>query len=358
MEFWLAYKFLLGSLKRTVFTLLSILVASIALILTISLGDSAKHIITTDLLALGSNRILLGGEALRSRDLEIVERFPFVEYGAFPEQKRLVKNILYKGYSSKALLFAKLQKLKENEIILDKSQFLNEKKGDFIELETTLGRNRFLIKDLYQEESPFETVKFGKRVIVSSETFEKLFGKNSYKKMIVAFPLGEDATEYFPLLLRELNRSRFSNNKINILETPEVYKKIEKIIKFVDKSIWILSIISLGIGGIGVLNLIQASIRERSQSIGILSSMGLSKNRIIKVFMIEVFMIILLGIILGSILGVLSAYIIGIVLKIPPYFNFFKIIMSLLITGSSSLLFGLYPAKKIVEIKIVEALTM
>lgn len=285
-----------------------------------------------------------------------MERLPFVEYGIFPEERALVGNIVYRGYSKKALIAMKLPILKNEETVLDKEQFSDIKIGEEIELETISGKRRFLVRGLYQEESPFETMKMGDRVIVSDETFEKIFGKRSYKNLVIAFPEGENGEDYIPIVLKELNKIRPRYNQVRILETPDVYKKVERIKSFVGKSLFILSFISLGIGGIGILNLIATTVRERGSYIGVLRAMGMSRESLTKIFIIEAGIVIVLGTSIGITFGVAMSYIAGNILKIPPYFNFFKIMVTLALIMGISLVFGVYPAKRAGKIEIVKAL--
>lgn len=356
MKLWLAFRFLKGNLGRAAFPLVAVIVGATTLIMTFSLGDGVKRVIDRDLSAIGKNRILIGGESLSDKDLELVERMPFVEYAIFPEKRRLAGDVLFRGYSKKALNAINLPTLKEEEVVLDKDQFWDTEVGAEVELETGLGKRRFIIKDLYQEESPFETVKMGNRVIVSDETFERIFGRSSYNSLIISFPQDEDGVEYIPVILRELNRSRFSYNQIKVLEPPDIYKKVERIKSFVGKGLFILSFISLIVGGIGILNLIAAAVRERSSYIGILRVLGMDKKSLMEVFLIEAAMVITLGTVIGIIFGVIISYLTGSILKIPPYFSLFKIVSAIIFTMSVGLFLGVFPAKKAGELNVVETL--
>lgn len=356
MKFWMAFRFLKGNLERAAFPLMAVIVGAMSLVMTLSLGDGAKNIIDKDLSAIGGNRILVGGGSLSSKDLELMEKMPFVEYAVFPEKRKLIGNTLYRGYSKKALSAMGLPNLKENEVVLDKQQFLEAEAGAEIVLETELGKRKFTIRDLYQEESPFETMKMGDRVIMSDETFERIFGRMSYSSLVVSFPQDEDGEEYIPVVLRELNRSRFSYNQVRVLETPAVYKKVERIKSFVGKSLFILSFISLIVGGAGILNLIAAAVRERTSYIGILRTVGMDKGSLMEIFLIEAAVVITLGAVIGVILGVAVSYLAGNLLKIPPYFNFIKLVGALVLTMGVGLIFGVFPAKRAGELEIVEAL--
>ena len=358
MVFWMAFRFLRGNIERALFPLVAVIVGATALVMTLSLGDGAKNIIDRDLSAIGNNRILIGADSMSSKDLQLVERLPFVEYAVFPESRRLVENTLYRSYTKKALKAMNLPMLKEAEVILDRTQFLDVEVGTEVELQTELGKRKFIIRDLYQEESPFETMKMGDRVIISDETFERIFGRRTYKSLVISFPQGEDGVEYIPVILRELNKSRFGYNQVRVLETPDIYRKVERIKSFVGKGLFILSFISLVVGGIGILNLIAAAVRERSSYIGILRTVGMEKKRVKEIFLIEAAMVIILGTFIGILIGVVMSYLAGNILKIPPDFNFIKMIGAVILTMGIGLLFGILPAKRAGEIEIIKTLKL
>lgn len=356
MRFWMAYKLLSGNRGRVLFPMAGVVVAAMALVMTLSLGEGAKKMIMNDLSAIGKNRVLVGGENISSRDLEIIERLPFVEYAVLPEKRTNIGNLIYKSYSKEALKAMRLKNISEGEVILDKTQFLDAKIGDSIELETGNGKREFRVGDLYQELSPFETMKPGDRVIVGDLAFEKIFGRRDYNSLVISFPQDEDGVEYIPVILRELNRSRLSYRQVRLLEKPDVYKKVERIKTFVSRSLFILSFISLLVGGLGVLNLIGSSVRERGSYIGILRTIGMTKKSLIEVFILEGAIVVAAGTVVGALLGVIMSYVVGSIIRIPPSFSLGGILMTIIITMGTGLLFGVFPAKKIGKLEIINAL--
>lgn len=82
----------------------------------------------------------------------------------------------------------------------------------------------------------------------------------------------------------------------------------------------------------------------------------MSRESLTKIFIIEAGIVIVLGTSIGITFGVGMSYIAGNILKIPPYFNFFKIMVTLALIMGISLIFGVYPAKRAGKIEIVKAL--
>jgi putative ABC transport system permease protein len=114
--------------------------------------------------------------------------------------------------------------------------------------------------------------------------------------------------------------------------------------------------ISLIVGGIGIMNIMLASVMERIREIGIRRSVGARKRDIVLQFLIESVLISvfggLIGIILCIVLSVLIKYITGILTIISPL----SIIISFTIAATIGIIFGYAPAKKASEQDIVDSL--
>lgn len=356
MIFWFACKMLLGNSKRAIFPFLGVVGGITALIMSFSLGAGGEEIISTNLSAIGSNRIMIGGQEMSARDMQIIENYPFVEYTLFPGARENSGNNIFIGYSQKALMALGLRNLGDREVILDKNQFPDKQPGDRVDLVTENGVRSFTVAGIYEEKNPFELMKQGNRIIVSQGYFERLFGKYRYNELIVSFDKNEDAEDLIPLLLKRFNEDRRSYGQVRLLETPEVYKRIVKIQRMVKNTLGILSFISLCIGGVGIMNLIAGGVRARTGHIGILRAMGMSRENIVKIFLAEGVIISIIGSLSGVIIGVIGAILSGKLIMIPPQFNVLQILFALVVSLAFGIGMGVYPARKAGNIAITDAL--
>jgi len=104
--------------------------------------------------------------------------------------------------------------------------------------------------------------------------------------------------------------------------------------------------ISLLVGGIGIMNIMLASVLERIKEIGLRLSLGAKKTDIINQFLFEAVMISVTGGIIGILLGVSLAYIVAEVAEIPTIVSFSSIILSFGVAATVGLIFGIAPARK------------
>lgn len=104
--------------------------------------------------------------------------------------------------------------------------------------------------------------------------------------------------------------------------------------------------ISLLVGGIGIMNIMLASVMERIKEIGLRLSIGAKKVDIILQFLFEAIMISVTGGIIGVILGITMAIIISNIAEIPTIISFSSVIVSFGVAAAVGLIFGIAPARK------------
>ena len=137
---------------------------------------------------------------------------------------------------------------------------------------------------------------------------------------------------------------------INLLKQQQKTKQIFNIV------LSIIAGISLLIGGIGIMNIMLASILERTKEIGIIKAIGATKQDIVLQFLSESILISLGGGILGCILGIVGAYILEFTTEIETIVTMGSILLSFLVATLIGLIFGVLPAKAAANKNPIEAI--
>ena len=107
-----------------------------------------------------------------------------------------------------------------------------------------------------------------------------------------------------------------------------------------------IACISLLVGGIGIMNIMLASVLERIKEIGLRLSLGAQKLDIINQFLLEAMMISVTGGLLGVILGITIAILVSALADIPTVITFGSVILSFGVAATVGLIFGIAPARK------------
>jgi putative ABC transport system permease protein len=114
--------------------------------------------------------------------------------------------------------------------------------------------------------------------------------------------------------------------------------------------------ISLLVGGIGIMNIMLASVLERTREIGVRRAIGATRKDIQSQFVIESFAISLIGGMAGIIIGIVLARLVAAYAGWPTVITFWSLILSTGVSVSVGLVSGIYPASRAAELNPVEAL--
>jgi putative ABC transport system permease protein len=123
-------------------------------------------------------------------------------------------------------------------------------------------------------------------------------------------------------------------------------KQQQKTKKIFNMVLGVIAGISLLVGGIGIMNIMLASVLERIKEIGLRLSIGAKKSDIIQQFLFEAIMISVTGGLIGIALGVSLAVIVSKIANIPTIITPFSILLSFGVAATVGLIFGIAPARK------------
>ncbi len=114
--------------------------------------------------------------------------------------------------------------------------------------------------------------------------------------------------------------------------------------------------ISLLVGGIGIMNIMLASVTERTREIGIRRAIGARRRQIVSQFLIETVVLSSLGGLIGILIGITIPRIITQVAGMPTIVTTPSLIMAAGISMSIGIIFGLYPASRAARLDPIIAL--
>lgn len=117
-----------------------------------------------------------------------------------------------------------------------------------------------------------------------------------------------------------------------------------------------IACISLLVGGIGIMNIMLASVTERTREIGIRRAIGAKKKQIIVQFLIETVVLSTIGGIVGLGLGIFIPILITLFSGMPTVITPISIILPFVISIGIGIVFGIYPAARAAEVDPIIAL--
>ena len=122
-----------------------------------------------------------------------------------------------------------------------------------------------------------------------------------------------------------------------------------------------MAALSLLVGGIGIMNIMLVSVKERTKEIGLRKALGATGRQVRFQFLLEAVFLTLIGGIIGLIGGAFISFFVSLVIKYLGYewdfvISFFSIILALGISTLIGIIFGYYPAKQAAKLDPIEAL--
>ena len=136
----------------------------------------------------------------------------------------------------------------------------------------------------------------------------------------------------------------------------ELLKRAERTKQIFNIVLGSIAAISLLVGGIGIMNIMLASVTERTREIGIRRALGARRRDIITQFLVETVLLSGAGGILGVALGVAIPFVVAHTAGMKTIITFWSPLLAFTISGLVGVIFGLYPAFRAAQMDPVEAL--
>ncbi len=117
-----------------------------------------------------------------------------------------------------------------------------------------------------------------------------------------------------------------------------------------------IALVSLVVGGIGIMNIMLVSVTERTREIGIRMAVGAQESDILTQFLIESLVLSLVGGVIGVILGLTGAEIMAAVSEWPVLISWQALLLAFAFSAMVGIFFGFYPARKAAHLNPIDAL--
>ena len=118
----------------------------------------------------------------------------------------------------------------------------------------------------------------------------------------------------------------------------------------------VVALISLVVGGVGIMNIMLVSVTERTREIGLRMAVGARSRDILKQFLVESILLCLVGGIVGILLGRGAALMVKVHLKWPIEPSPEGMLTAVAVSAAVGIIFGFYPAWKASRLDPIEAL--
>lgn len=205
------------------------------------------------------------------------------------------------------------------------------------------------------------SLNFAKDVFLPKSTYELYFEKSKQQTIneLTVFVKANYAVKTVSDEISEYLNKNGNHRQIGtygVLDMSQMMQSIGNVINGLTYFISAIAAISLLIAGVGVMNMMYISVSERTKEIGIRRAMGATKRSVQSQFLLEGVLVTFSGGIIGYLFGILIATLIAKLLPFGIYIDIPTIIMTVLISIFIGVVFSVMPAKAAAKKDVIDIL--
>ena len=201
----------------------------------------------------------------------------------------------------------------------------------------------------------------GANVFITQEAARSLFSKSPYLSSISIQAVSQEAVS--PVEYRVEQFLRYSKGvtkdedaTFTIFNQAALQDTIQTVTGTLAILITGIAGISLVVGGVGIMNIMLVSVRERTREIGVRRAIGARRSEILTQFLIEAVVLSLLGGLIGLVIGQLASYGFSILGGWDFFIDPTTVFVALGFSALVGIVFGVWPARTASQLQPVEAL--
>ncbi len=394
----IAWKAILLNKTRAMLTMLGIIIGVASVIAMLAIGEGSKESIKKNISSMGANLItirpgagMMGG--VRS-DPSSMQTLTLNDYKTLKTQTHYIKNIspIVNGSEQSiagsnnwptTIYGASPEYLSIRDWSVEKGSMFTEDDIESYAKVAVIGKT--VQENLFPNEDPigkmirFKNIPF-KVIGILKEKGENTFGQDQddiiiapytavqkrilaqkYLQSIVASSISEDdseaaVNEITTIMEKQHNIKEGDDNDFNVSSQQEIISTFSSTSEMLTVLLVAIASISLIVGGIGIMNIMYVSVKERTKEIGLRMAIGAKGKDILLQFLIESVLISITGGILGVFIGLGATFAIKQFAGWPVSITMSSIVISFAVCTITGVFFGWYPARKAAQSDPINAL--
>ncbi len=230
-----------------------------------------------------------------------------------------------------------------------------------LEKKIDIGREKFTVVGILKKRG----TRFGQSqdnfVGIPITTLMKHFPYDLSRLQIIATPNKEgfiqEAIDQIINLLRQRRKVPIGKPNDFVIYSQdtmiEIYNQLTGAVYLV---MVVISSIGLLVGGIGVMNIMLVSVKERTREIGIRKAIGARSGDILKQFLIEAVFLTTMGGLIGILIGFGIALLVKVITPLPASVALWSVFLGFFVSVSVGIFFGIFPAQKAAKLDPIVSL--
>ncbi|MBS1710248.1 MAG: ABC transporter permease [Armatimonadetes bacterium] len=212
-----------------------------------------------------------------------------------------------------------------------------------------------VIQDQHSESSPFSAFSLVNVVYIPLPYIQSTQQNVQIDRIMVQIDNSVDPKLLLPKIKQVLGR-RLQDSQFSVLTQEDLLKLVFDVLGILGTLVVGLTSIALAVGGLGIMTVMLMSVGERTREIGVRLAVGASRRAIFRQFLLESALIGLAGVLMGLAVSAATIYAIAATTSIKPLLTGGTVAMTLATGVGLGILFGVAPAAKASRMHPVECL--
>lgn len=190
-------------------------------------------------------------------------------------------------------------------------------------------------------------------IVPYKTTFGSLNPEKTFWSVYVGIE-SKDAVEQAKKDIETVLLKRYDEEDFSVTEQSEILSTVDQIFGIINTVLIAIGSISLLVGGIGIMNIMYATVTERTKEIGIRRAIGATERDILIQFLSESVILSVLGGLAGLLLATIIVFIIRIFF--PASISAVAVLTAIIVSSGIGIFFGVFPARKAAKLSPIEAI--
>jgi putative ABC transport system permease protein len=219
----------------------------------------------------------------------------------------------------------------------------------------TVGGVRFRVVGVLTRVGTAFGVSRDAEVFVPVTAAQRLFGISRVDGIAVKAPSTGQIDEE-RRIIREVVASAHPEQEYEVLTQEDILGVVGRILGILTLVLASIAGISLLVGGVGVMNIMLVSVSERTREIGLRKAVGARTRDVLRQFLLEAVALTVSGGIVGILLGVVAALLVGRFSPVPAAITGWSVALAFGVSVAVGVFFGVYPARRAARMQPIAAL--